>query len=494
MQTPENRSPQGALRTRLAVFALIAMIPFLAHWIYAAITAWPDRVVIASGTSGGRYDEIGRAVGEILNDLGIETEVRQTEGSMQNLSLLQSGEVDFGLYQPGTAELLDRPLESSDSENGIAFVATLYSQPVHVIVHNDSKVDTIHNLRNKRIGVGLEESGNYAIAKTLLRYAGLDNKSVELFHANYDETSKALLEHKIDAVILTMGSTAPFFPSLFNSGQVKLIGVPFAEALTHHLLFLDQYTIPPSWCHLSPPVPEQPIDTVSIPAQLLARSDLPDGLIEEVARRLHEQRFVRKNQLRELSEHGTAFSRNEASTNSIPGRSPSTNRNCAHSSTRTSSMRPKAFDRFSCRSVSRRSCFGAGIATVRSGCRNIAWTDTSTNSSDSNGHRSESSPLSRIGSQDTRTPTGRSGATAPGRDGGLHGARPQGRPRYRLLLGDVPLPIAEDRQSAHPSEARRYGRADRQVRLITALRERSIKGSYATAQRRTCRPSVSPRE
>src|SRR5436190_16997404 len=87
---------------------LIAMIVTVVAVVVAAVIVFrtmPPRVVVmATGTEGGAYHEIGKRYQEILARAGVELRLRQTGGSVENVALLRdprSG-VSVGLVQGGS--------------------------------------------------------------------------------------------------------------------------------------------------------------------------------------------------------------------------------------------------------------------------------------------------------------------------------------------------------------------------------------------------------
>ena len=95
---------------KIAALVTLVLLPVAAHAVYKAITAYPERITIAVGPSGGQYLPLGEALEkEIEERLNVDVRLLKTQGSLENLQLLARGEVDFALYQPGTAEILEPP-------------------------------------------------------------------------------------------------------------------------------------------------------------------------------------------------------------------------------------------------------------------------------------------------------------------------------------------------------------------------------------------------
>lgn len=86
-----------------------AWVPLLALTVLGFVVAWhfvepapPRRLRIASGGEGGAYYSFANRYRELLAPHGIELEVLRTAGSVQNITLLESGQVELALVQGGT--------------------------------------------------------------------------------------------------------------------------------------------------------------------------------------------------------------------------------------------------------------------------------------------------------------------------------------------------------------------------------------------------------
>ncbi|MBA3625776.1 MAG: C4-dicarboxylate ABC transporter substrate-binding protein, partial [Methylibium sp.] len=87
-------------------FVLIALaLLVLAYW--ALDPTPPKKVTLATGPEQGAYAEFGQRYKAHLQRFGIEVELRPTQGSSENLKLLQDPEsnVDFAFVQGGAGRL-----------------------------------------------------------------------------------------------------------------------------------------------------------------------------------------------------------------------------------------------------------------------------------------------------------------------------------------------------------------------------------------------------
>ncbi|MEE8045904.1 MAG: TAXI family TRAP transporter solute-binding subunit, partial [Dehalococcoidia bacterium] len=295
---------------------ILILLPFGVHSVYQHYVAFPKKTAIATGPAGGRYRQVGDRLAEtIQSELGVNVRTIETNGSLENFRLLTEGRVQFCIYQHGTQQVFQRFVGQQRGEHHrrdhvVAFVSNLYSEVAHFIVRRGSSIRTPDDLKGKRVAVGMQNSGDYAMSLILLDHFGLGLESIQPKQLQYPQVKQAFVDQTIDAAFITVGVEAPILRELFATGQCDLISIPFAEALAKKHIAISQETIPAglfnSHQRVEPPVDVQ---TVSLRAQLLTRTDVSENLVEEVTRILHDEQFLKENHLAELFINETRFSR-----------------------------------------------------------------------------------------------------------------------------------------------------------------------------------------
>ena len=309
--------PSRWIKTALIVATLL--LPLLISWSYHAFTSPPGTVVIATGPAGGRYAAVSRSLADtIQNELNIRVELRDTSGSLENLRLLESGDVDLALYQHGARSIMQQHhMEPNpgagrpDPAVATTFIANLYSEVAHLIVHEDADMDRSSDWRNKRVAVGGETSGDFALSLLFLDHIGLSLDDIEAEHASYLEIEERFREGSLDAALITSGPGAPILRQLLGEAEehhCDIRSIQFADALAARHITVSPYTIPAGYYRTQEPVkPGTDVETVSFRAQLLTRSDVSTRLVESVTRIVLDEQFQADNDLAELFAQGREF-------------------------------------------------------------------------------------------------------------------------------------------------------------------------------------------
>ena len=169
-------------------------------------------IIIAGGPEGGLYHPIALSLKNAIIRSGRKVEVLSTDGTVENLQKIAKGKADFALVQPGAYEGLVRfePLllieESKKIDvhllDRVSFVANLYSQPLHIAIRKGSGIQSLKDLKGKRINLGGKLSGDYSMSCLLLE--SLEIEKSEL-HSNfsYSKMIDYFEKDELDAAFIT---------------------------------------------------------------------------------------------------------------------------------------------------------------------------------------------------------------------------------------------------------------------------------------------------
>ena len=125
----------------------------------------PRMIVMATGSEGGTFYDVGERYRAVLTSAGVEVRLVPTAGSAENLALLldpHSG-VSVGLIQGGT-------IGAAASSNKLESLGTVFYEPMWVFhkrgLGNNNK--GFVDLRGRTISVGPVGSGTRALSLELL--------------------------------------------------------------------------------------------------------------------------------------------------------------------------------------------------------------------------------------------------------------------------------------------------------------------------------------
>lgn len=267
---------------------LIAGIGFVIAFQFVE-PAPPHHVVMTSGSESGAYYQFARRYAAILARSGITLEVRSSEGSVQNLERLKSGEAQIGFVQGGVIEPIDESRIDEEPETwGLLSLGSMFYEPVWVFYQGET-IERLSELRGKRIAIGQEGSGIRQLAQRLLEDNDVDFRQNALPISGL-AAAEELQQGRIDAAFIIAAEHAPVVQVLLRSPGVKLMNFSQSFAYERRYPFLTRLTMPQGVADLVLDIP--PVDTrvLAPTASLVVRDDLHpalQNLLLQAARQIH---------------------------------------------------------------------------------------------------------------------------------------------------------------------------------------------------------------
>lgn len=215
-----------------------------------------ERQFITIGTAGvtGVYYPAGGAICRLVNkgrrEHGIRCSVESTGGSVYNLTSIRNGELDMGVAQSdwqfhaynGTNKFKD-----AGPNKDLRSVFTLHGEPFTVVARADAGVNTLDDLKGKRVNIGNPGSGQRGTMEVLMAAKGWTTDDfAQTTELKSTEQSQALCDNEIDATVFTVGHPDGAVQEATTSCDTVLVSVsgPEVDKLVEENPFYTYATIP----------------------------------------------------------------------------------------------------------------------------------------------------------------------------------------------------------------------------------------------------------
>ncbi|MGL4635783.1 MAG: TAXI family TRAP transporter solute-binding subunit [Beijerinckiaceae bacterium] len=163
------------------------------------------RISIATGGTGGAYYPIGGGIANLIskNITGVEATAEVTGGGVDNIRLLSSNSVEIGFANAG---IVQDALTGQDRFAGkpvpLRTLVALFPNRMHVVTLEGKGIETMEQLRGKRVSTGAPGSGTEVIAFRILEAYGINRYTgIKRERLSAAESVNALKDGKIDAFI-----------------------------------------------------------------------------------------------------------------------------------------------------------------------------------------------------------------------------------------------------------------------------------------------------
>lgn len=268
----------------MRIFATLAIV---ATGLFpAAAAAQETRLLrLATGSPAGVYYPVGVALCRLMNedrpDHGIRCAAITSDGSVDNVSLLERGDAELALIQS------DTQAEARSGENGAPFgdlmaVMALYPEPLTIVARADAGIGALADLTGKRVSAGPEGSGQRAIWEAVMRASGWSEADFSPLAAlPASDQARALCDGEIDAFVTAIGHPARTVQEATLSCDAALVaaaGAAVERMLAENPAFVEA-TIPGGTYRGNP----DPVRTFGVGATVVARADVAADMVETFA-------------------------------------------------------------------------------------------------------------------------------------------------------------------------------------------------------------------
>ena len=177
--------------------------------------AQAQQTFITIGTGGvtGVYYPTGGAICRLVNkdrkEHGVRCSVESTGGSVYNTRTIREGELDFGVVQSDVQSAAMegvRAFENDEPYGDLRAVFSVHPEPMHVMVRADAGINSVMDMKGKRVNIGNPGSGTRVLAGVLMDAAGVTPDDFSLAaELKSSAQSAALCDGKLDAAIWAAG-------------------------------------------------------------------------------------------------------------------------------------------------------------------------------------------------------------------------------------------------------------------------------------------------
>jgi len=252
-------------------------------------------ISIGTGSMTGVYYPTGGAIATMLHkkkDLyGIKCTVESTGGSVFNINSVLAGEMEFGIAQSdrqyqavnGLAEWKDRGPQTE-----LRSVFSIHPEAVTLIAAVDANINSLADLKGKRVNIGNPGSGQRQNAIDALMDAGIDlKKDIKAENVKASEGPSLVQDKRIDAFFFTVGHPSGAIKEA-SSGtrKVKIVPINPSQKLFETHPYYAVATIEAK--NYPNAVNTEDIQTFGMKATLVTSSKVSDEIVYALTKEVFE--------------------------------------------------------------------------------------------------------------------------------------------------------------------------------------------------------------
>lgn len=253
-------------------------------------------ISIATGGTSGTYYPLGGAIAKIFNDNieGVTANAQSTGASVENVGLVSKGETEVAFVQSDITYYAYAGIENfadTGKVENIRGMAMLYPEVVQIVANKSAGINSINDLKGKKVAIGAPGSGTEANARQILGAHGMVYTDLgKADYLSFGEAADQLKDGHIDAAFVTAGLPTAALVEISQSNDIVVVPMNKQEldSLSAEYPFYTEVTIPAGTYRNQ----DSDVTAAAVMAMLVVPEDLDEELMYNMTKSLFEQRQV----------------------------------------------------------------------------------------------------------------------------------------------------------------------------------------------------------
>lgn len=247
-------------------------------------------MTMGTGSPTGTYYAYGGILGQFVTEkTGISVSAVSTGGSKDNIQGIDVNDYQLGTVQSDVMHYAwngSRSFETEGKINSFRTIAGLYAEAVQLVTTNPD-INSVADLRGKKVSIGAAGSGVYFNAIDILSAAGITEADILPQYQNFDQSADSLKDGKIDAAFIVAGAPTPAISELcMTNSNTKIVPIDgdIAAKLMEDNTFYSVYKIPANTYKNQ----SEEISTVTVKATLIVSADASEDDVYNITKTIFD--------------------------------------------------------------------------------------------------------------------------------------------------------------------------------------------------------------
>ena len=159
---------------------------------------------------------------------GLIASAVSSRGSVDNVNAIISGLRNSGFAQSDVAYWAytgTGTMEGKEPAKDLRTIAALFQEHIHLVALKKSNINSVKDLKGKRVSLDEPGSGTYVDAKLILESNGLSTNDVKAEALKGKAATDALRNGKVDAIFVVAGYPTGAIVELASAVDIKLVPI-----------------------------------------------------------------------------------------------------------------------------------------------------------------------------------------------------------------------------------------------------------------------------
>lgn len=246
-------------------------------------------LAIATASVGGTYYIVGAGIADMLtkNLSGTKVSALISQGSVGNPKLVDSGESQLGITNYLSADQALKGEKPYGKALKISGIMPLQFSILHLVTLEKNKdINSISDLKGKRIAMGPSGGGGALLFQTILPFWGLSMNDIKPSYIAYADGSDALKDGNVDMNIPHGAPPMDAVTSLASTDKIKIIPLEDDKVaqITATYPYYEKTAIPAGTYQGV----DKDVEALGIRDILVCNSDMDEDTVYQITKTLYE--------------------------------------------------------------------------------------------------------------------------------------------------------------------------------------------------------------
>lgn len=289
MPSEDSKMKSITIKFAFCVFFLVFAL-FLVVYATGPALARTQFISIGTGGTGGVYYPYGGGVAEIWTRYvkGVRAVAEVTGASVENTKLCDKGETLFGEIMNDVAYQAYNGIGKFEGKpQKILGMFEMYPHHYQIVTLKNSDVNSIYDIKGKKVSVGAPASGTeYKTSLILQQALGIPYSEFNVFRLSFTETANALKDGTIEVGIWDVAAPTSSIMDLATTHDIKMISFSPEEIkkIVDKFPFYSEFNLPAGAYRGQ----DYDVRNPSVWNTFICKADVDEGLVYELTKAVFE--------------------------------------------------------------------------------------------------------------------------------------------------------------------------------------------------------------
>ena len=260
------------------------------------VTRDPVDLVMGTGSSGGTYFALGGAMSNawnsFLKDEQITVTAQASGASVENINLINAGEMDLGMAMNNVAANAFAGTGAFNAPvTNVSSIGVVYNEVYQIVANAKTGAKNVEDLKGLKMAVGPAGSGTVGLTQKVLAAAGLDiDKDIKRQSDSFGDAAAKMQDGHIDAacnVLAVPASSIIEMATVMDLAYVDISDEILATIQADEPYFVRK--VIPAGTYKDQ---AEDINTITCKAALYCRADLDEETVYQITKAMYETNDV----------------------------------------------------------------------------------------------------------------------------------------------------------------------------------------------------------